>query len=334
MDGCADARRLRALYVDRRKFLGRALGTLCAPSVAAAQAVSAYRIGWIDLSSAAEKYGMFEHEMAGIGSPNGQTFTLAYRSGDGRIDRLPSLAAELVRSGVDAIVAPGVPEVLAAKNATKTVPIVMAGVDDPVARGLVASLARPGRNVTGVARARRELNANLLSVLHELSPDAHRIAVLLVSDDPDNALVLADLRAAARKLNVSLNAIDVREYTDVEPAFNAIKRQGNGAVVVSSNNMLVPRWIADLALTHGLVLASTSPGYAYEGGVIAYTEDWPGVFARVARFVDRILKGAKPGDLPVELPSKFKLIVNARTARSLKLTIPQSILARADAVIG
>jgi len=276
---------------------------------------------------------MFEQEMAGIGLLNGQAFTLTYRSGDGKIERLPAVAAELVRLPVDAIVAPGAPEVFAAKNATKAVPIVMAGVDDPVARGFVANLAKPGRNVTGVALARRELNANLLSVMHELSPNALRAAVLWVSDDPDHRLALADLRVAARKLNVSLNAIEVREYTDVEPAFNAIKRQGNRAVVVPSSTMLVPRWIADLALSHGLALASTSSAYAYEGGLISCTEDWPAVFKRVATFVDRILRGARPGDLPVELPSKFKLIVNVKTARSLKLTIPRPILARADAVI-
>ena len=247
---------------------------------------------------------------------------------------MAAVATELIRVPVDVIVAPGTQEALAAKNATKSVPIVMAGVDDPVARGLVASLARPGRNITGIASARRELSGKLLSLARELAPGSSRVAVLWDSTDPDHRVILGDLRAAAKTSNVSLSAVEVQQYTDVEPAFATIKRQGSKILLVPPSSMLVPRWIADLALTHGLALASTSPGYAYEGGLMAYTDDWNAVFERVATFVDRILKGAKPEDLPVELPAKFKLIVNAKTARSLKLTIPQSILARADAVIG
>ena len=303
------------------------------PSLAAAQ-TPPRRIGWIELSAAGDKYAMFGQEMAGIGLLDGQPPSLIYRSGDGGLERLSAVAAELARIPVDVLVAPGVAEALAAKNATKSLPIVMAGVDDPVARGLVSSLAKPGRNVTGIARVGRDLYAGLLAVMRELGPNVLRAAVLSVADDADHRLAVADLRAAARKLGVSLNAIDVREYTDVEPAFNAIKRQGHRAVIVPASTMLVPRWIADLALTHGLVLASTSADYANEGGAIAYTDDWPALLKRVATFVDRILKGAKPADLPVEVPAKFKLIVNARTARSLKLTIPPAVLRRADTVIG
>ena len=145
--------------------------------------------------------------------------------------------------------------------------------------------------------------------------------------------MLGDLRTAARTLKVSLNAVEVQQYTDVEPAFATMKRQGNKALIVPPGTMMVPRWISDLALTHGLALASISPAYAYEGGLMAYTTDWNAVYERVAAFVDRILKGTKPEDLPVELPAKFKLIVNARTARALKLGNAQSILARADALI-
>jgi putative ABC transport system substrate-binding protein len=319
--------------VNRRDFLG-ASAAAWVPSRALAQGDRTRRIGWVDFSSSAANLGIFEQSMAGRGWIKGKTFSLDYRGGEGKVERLATVTAELIRLPADVIVAPGTPEALAAKSATKIIPIVMAGVDDPVARGLVASLARPGRNITGVAGARRAMNDGLLSLIHELAPRTPRVAVLWVSTDPDHRLVLGELRVAARKINATLNAVEVQEYTDVEPAFATIKRQGSKIVVVPPSTMLVPRWIADLALTHGLALVSTAPGYAYEGGLLAYTYDRNAVFERVATFVDTILRGAKPEDLPVELPAKFKLIVNRKTARALKLGIPQSILDRADAVIG
>jgi putative ABC transport system substrate-binding protein len=318
--------------VNRRDFLGGALA-LCVPIGAVAQPQRIRLVGWLDFSSSAENLGIFEQAMAVRGWTKAKNFGLEYRGGEGKNERLAAVTAELVRLPVDVIVAPGTPETLAAKNATKGIPIVMAGVDDPVARGFVASLARPGRNITGVASARRELSGKLLSLARELAPGASRVAVLLDSTDPDHRVILGDLRFAAKAINVSLNPVEVQLYTDVEPAFAAIKRQGSKILIVPSSSMLVPRWIADLALTHGLALASTSPGYTYEGGLMAYTDDWNAVFERVATFVDRILKGAKSESLPVELPAKFKLIVNAKTARALKLNIPQSIMLRADSVI-
>lgn len=319
--------------MNRRELLGSALAMLCATPRVVALSERNARIGWLELNASADNLGIFEQAMARRGWTRGTTFSLEYRSGEGKPERLASVCADLVRLPVDVIVAPGAAEVLAAKSATKSIPIVMARVDEPVARGLFGSFAQPGRNVTGVASARRELNARLLSLVHELAPRVSRVAVLWDSTDPGHRDTLADLRVAARKVNVSLNAVDVQQYTDVEPAFATIKRQGNKVLVVPWSSMLVPRWIADLALTHGLALASTSPGYVYDGGLIACTDDWNAVFDRVAAFVDKILKGARPTELPVEVSAKFKLIVNAKTARTLKLAIPQSILVHADAVI-
>ncbi len=199
----------------------------------------------------------------------------------------------------------------------------MTGVNDPVERGLVASLARPGGNITGLANAGTELNGKLLSLLRELIPRASSVAVIWDSTDPEHR---SDtwLSPARRPRRWACRSTPCRceRYTEVEPAFAAIRKQGNQMLIVPSSSMLIPRWIADLALKYQLPLASTSPGYAYEGGLMAYTDDWNAVFDRVATFVDRILKGAKPADLPVELPAKFKLIVNAKTARTLGLTIP------------
>ena len=325
--------RATARGLNRRTFLGAAVAAVSLPGVALAQADRIRRIGWLDFSSSSENLGIFQQSMAARGWTKGKTFTLEYRGGEGRTARLATVAAELVRLPVDILVAPGTPEALAARDATKTVPIVMAGVDDPIAQKLVVSLARPGRNITGVASARRELGGKLLSLIRELGPVASRVTVLWDTADPDHQVILGNLRAAAKAVNLTLDAVEVQGYMDVEPAIVAIKKKGSKILIVPASSMLVPRWIADLALTHGLALASTSPGFVYEGGLIAYTDDWNAVFERVATFVDRILKGAKPEDLPVELPGKFKLIVNKRTARALKLTLPQSILLQADAVI-
>lgn len=291
------------------------------------------RIGWLDSSSAAENLGIFEQGMSSRGWVSGKTYRIEYRGGDGRAERLSKIADDLARLPADVIVAPGTPEALAARKATSVVPIVMVGVDDPVERGLVVNLARPGANVTGLANAGRELNGKLLSLLHEILPRTTNVAVLWDATDPAHRVVLVQIQAAAGAMGLTVSPFQVQRHTDIEPAFSAIRKLGSPMLVVPPSSMLIPRWIADLALKHALPLASTSAGYAYEGGLLAYTEDWNAVFERVAALVDRILKGAKPGDLPVELPSKFKLVVNARTAQSLGLAIPASILVRADHVI-
>jgi putative ABC transport system substrate-binding protein len=320
--------------VKRRAFLGAALGSLIAPTAALAQPERVRRrIGWLDSGSSGANLPAFEQAMLARGWIKGETFGIDYRGGDGSVERLAAATAELVRLPADVIVAPGSAEALAAKNATRTLPIVIAGVDDPVARGLVASLSRPGRNLTGVALARRERGNKLLSLIRELAPGPLRVAVLSDSEDADHRAILRDLRAAARTTRVTLESVAVEQYTDVEPAVAAIRRRGNRVLVVPPSRMFVPRWLADLALTNRLALASMSLGYAYEGGLLACDEDWTALFARVAGFVDRILRGARPETMPVEPATKFKVIVNARTARALKLALPPALISHADAVI-
>jgi len=321
--------------MNRRMFTAAIAAAACAPFAAAAQqAGRLHRIGWLDYSSSAENLGVFVQAMAARGWVDGKSFRIEYRGGEGRSERLAAVAVELARLPVDLFVAPGTPEALAARKATATVPIVVAGVDDPVALGLVASLAHPGGNVTGLTNARRERSAKLLSLLREAFPRAASAAVLWDATEPDHAIVLRYFEAAARALDIAIASFKVRSHTEVEPAIASVKKQGGQMLIVPLSSMLVPRWIADLALKYELPLASTAPGYAYEGGLMAFAEDWNEVFERTATFVDRILKGAKPAELPVELPTKFKLIVNARTARTLGISIPQSILIRADNVIG
>jgi putative ABC transport system substrate-binding protein len=319
--------------VNRRDFLACALAA-AVPGVATAQVErTRRRIGWLDFSSSGANLGSFEKSMAARGWIKGETFGIDYRGAEGSVERLAVVTNELIRIPADVIVAPGIAEALAAKNTTRSLPVVMAGVDDPVARGLVASLARPGRNITGVALARRERSGKLLSLVRELGPGPSRVAVLIDSADADHRAILGDLRVAARVVGVTLNAVEVEQYTDIEPAFATIKRQGSRFLVVPTSSMFVPRWIADLALTNKLAVVSMSASYAYEGGFIACSDDWNAVFERVATFVDRILRGAKPQALPVELATKFRVIVNAKTARALKLNVPSSLLAQADAIL-
>lgn len=320
--------------MNRRGTLVTLLALGVAPRIVGAQQPGkSYRVGWLDYSSSAENLGIFVQAMGERGWLEGKTFKVEYRGGEGKTEHLSKMAVELVRLPVDVIVAPGTREAIAAKKATDSIPIVMTGVDDPVETGLVVSLGRPGGNVTGLASARRELSGKLLSLLREFSPRASSVAVLWDSTNPETQVTRGYLEIAARALGVSLNSVPVQRYTEVEPAFAAIKKQGSQLLIVPLSTMLVPGWIADLALKYKLALASTYAGYAYEGGLLAYTDDWNAVISRVAILVDRILKGAKPIDLPVEFPAKFKLIVNVKTAQALGLTIPPSIMLQVDHII-
>lgn len=319
--------------MKRRALLAAALAA-CAARPLHAQPARMQRIGWLDFSSAAENIGAFSQALRARGWAEGQAFRIVYKGGEGRRERLAVVAAELVGTPVDVIVAPGTPETLAARGATTTIPIVMIGVDDPVERRLVASFARPGGNVTGLASAGKELNGKLLSLVREIIPSATAVGVLADATNPEGDVALAQLKDAARRLGVALNTITIQRHTEVEPAFATLKAQGSKALVVSGGSVLLPRWIADLALKNAMAIASTSPAFVYEGGFLAYSDDWNAIYDRAAAFVDRILKGAAPATLPVELPTKFKLIVNARAAQALGIAIPAAIRYRADAIIG
>ena len=228
--------------MNRREFIATALSAVCTPfAVEAQQTGKVHRIGWLDYSSSAENLGIFAQAMGTRGWIQGRTFSIEYRGGEGKIERLTTVATELVRLPVDVIVAPGTSEALAAKKATGSIPIIMTGADDPVERGLVASLARPGGNITGLASARKELSGKLLSLLRELIPRASSVAVLWDSTDPDNRVILGHFQVAARTLGVSLNSVQVQRYTEVEPAFAAIAQQGVGAILILPDSFITTR---------------------------------------------------------------------------------------------
>jgi putative ABC transport system substrate-binding protein len=270
-----------------------------------------------------------------LGYVEGRNIVLEERWADGRFDRLPPLADELSRLKLDVIVTASTPAVQAAQRATKTIPIVMTLVSDPVEDGVVASLARPGRNVTGLSLMHPELSAKRVALLREVVPKLSRVAVLWSPSTASYRKVLGETQTAAHALGLQLRAVEVRGPTDFDSAFSAIARERAGALVVLPDPMFrdQQRRILDLAAKSGLPAIYWSRDLVEAGGLMAYGANLPDVFLRAAGFVDKILRGAKPADLPIEQPTKLELAFNMKTATALKLTIPPSILGRADSVI-
>ncbi len=272
-----------------------------------------------------------------LGYKEGQNIVIEFRSAEGHYERLPEIAAELVGLNVDVLV-PGVcgPVLNAAKQATMTIPIVVPVCsDDIVATGVVASLARPGGNITGLSKLTPELASKRLEMLKEMLPKTSRVAVLW---DPSYLAVAADwqkLRATAHTLNVTILPVEARGPDDFETAFTAMVRERAEAVITLSDTMTynAPKQIAELALRSGLPLISPFRETTEVGGVLSYGPNLSDMYQRAAGYVDRILKGAKPADLPIEQPTKFELLINLRTAKALGFTIPGALLSRADEVI-
>lgn len=326
---------MHAIGLRRRAMLGAgAVACLSNALPAGAQGVNRLkRIGWLDFSSAAENLGVFKQALKSRGWIDGKTSQFEYRGAEGKLALLAAAAAELVRLPADVIVVPGSQEALAAQQATKTTPVVLAGLDDPVSLGLIESLARPHSNVTGLAIARGELVAKVLSLMREQFPRAATAGVLWDNTDPDLKRLVDQLHAAAASLRLTLRSVAVKHHTEVEGAMVSLRDQGAQFIVVPGSRMLVPRWLADLSQRHKLPLASDWPAYAYEGGLMSYSADWFTVFAQVAGFVDRILKGHGPADLPVELPTKYRLVINSKTAQSLGFSLASSLMLRADYIV-
>jgi len=265
----------------------------------------------------------------------GQNISIEFRGAAGKQDRLPELAGELVRLKVDVLVTRGTLSTLAAKHATTTIPIVMVAVGDPVGTGFAASLARPGGNLTGLSDVNPDLSAKRLQLLKEAIPALARAAVLLNPAHPPNVRQLEETQAAARRLGVALQTLEVRTLDDIERAFIAITRERAGAVVVLPDAFTVAHrdQIADLAARHRLPTMFGQRSHVVAGGLMAYGASVADLYRKAADYVDKIFRGAKPADLPIELPTKFELVINLKTAKALGLTIPPSLLQRADEVI-
>jgi putative ABC transport system substrate-binding protein len=279
----------------------------------------------------------FREGLRELGWVEGRNIVIEYRFAEGRLDRLPDLAAELVRLKVDVIAAATAPPVMAAKNATSTIPIVMLTVADPVGRGIVASLSRPGGNVTGVAYGvGTDTFGKALELLKEAIPGVRRVAVLSNPDSPGQPL-MAGIKSAARSLGLGLQLVDARGPAQFDGAFAAIAKGGSEALlVVTDPTYLLPgaaTRLADLAARKRLPSMHAQRPAVEAGGLMSYGPSIAALFRHGAVFVDKILRGARPADLPVEQPTKFELVINLNTAKTLGLTIPPSVLARADEVI-
>ena len=330
--------------ITRRAFLGSlALGAVAAPLAAQAQpAGKVPRVGYLSAGSYSDSQALgfldaFRLGLRELGWVEGQNIAIDYRFAEGRFDRLPDLAAELVRLKVDVIVAVPTPAAAAARNATETIPIVMmSGSVDPVGLGFIASLARPGGNVTGLSYgAGTEIFGKGLELLKETVPKVRRVAILSNPASPIQPLIIKEVDVAARSLGVQLQLLEARGPNEFDGAFAAMAKERVGALLVVADSIFILHRtrLADLAARSRLPAAYGTRESVDAGGLMSYGPSVRDLVRRSATFVDKILKGAKPGDLPVEQPTKFDLVINLKTAKALGLTIPPSLLLRADEVI-
>jgi len=335
--------RAKGRELMRKGFFGLALSALLlvlSVSAEAQQPAKLPRIGYVDLGGNPNNPGpnveAFRQGLRALGYIEGKNILTEYRFLDGNRDRIPSVVAELVELKPDVLVVEGPPVIRAVKQATKTIPIVIVTSQDPVAAGYVASLARPGGNITGVTRLTRELSGKRLELLKEVVPGMSRVGLLLVAgpDVPGNALKQYEPVARALKLQLEALKINARD-PDLDGAFRQAVRERVSAVIMPSNSVLTPhlKKITELATKNRLASMHERNSDVEAGGLMSYGTDDAESSRRAAIYVDKILKGAKPADLPVEQPTKFEFVINLKTAKQIGLTIPPNVLARADKVI-
>jgi ABC-type uncharacterized transport system substrate-binding protein len=327
--------------MDRRAFLGTLAGGLLAAPLAAEaqQAGTVWRIGLLSYaasdSGGAARWKAFREQLRELGYVEGQNVFFESRWGDGQVGRLRGLAAELIDAKVDILVTASSEAALAAKQATRSIPIVTATGSDFVGLGLVASLARPGGNVTGVISLTSELWGKRLEFLKQVLPRASRVAFLENPADRASARNLRDAQGAAKSLGVVVQSVDGVGPRGLDAAFLGMKRARTDAIILGGNTQFLAdrRRLAELAVSHRLPMMTPTKEYAQAGALLSYGTDYLDLFRRAAVYVDKILKDAKPADLPMEQPTKFEVVINLKTAKALGLTIPQSLLQRADQVI-
>lgn len=327
--------------IGRRAFMAAALGLCAAPLTASAQhAGKVARIGMLlpntpEIVARNPRIAAFLKGLRDLGWIEGQNLAIEWRFAEGQLGRLAELAADLARIGVDAIVTAAAPSALAAKGATRSIPIVVLDPGDPVGLGLVASLARPGGNITGVSSIAPELAAKRLALLKEAVPAMVRVAVLANAAIPPAEIAMQELETTAKVLGVQIQFVPIKGVKGIEQAFGEIARQHADGIVVFPD----PLTFSNEAAITGFALKSRISAmygameFVQAGGLMSYGPSYQEMFRRGASYVDRILKGAKPGDLPIEQPTRFEFVLNLKTAKALGLTIPQSVLLRVDQVI-
>jgi putative ABC transport system substrate-binding protein len=325
----------------KQKFIGIALCamlfTLSLPAQAQ-QTARIHRIGILSPSSGSffsARVETFRQRLRQLGYVEGKNIVIEYRYAEGKPERLPDLAAELVRLKVDIIVTIGPGPTLAAKKASATIPVVFAGAEDPVGTGLVSSLAQPGGNITGLSNMVPDLDGKRLELLKEAFPKVARVAFLWPPGGSRRNSALTEMEAAAKALRLKLLPLAVRSLDDFESAFAGAKRDGAQALITTTGGLInaQQRQVLDFAAKNRLPAMYHSPAFVEAGGLMSYAPNYTDLWRRAADFVDKILKGTKPADLPVEQPKKFEFLVNLKTAKQIGLTIPPSVLSRADRVI-
>ena len=323
----------------RRKFITLLGGAVAAwPLGARAQQAKLPTIGFLGSTTSAAQSQLtaaFVQRLRELGWIEGRTVAIEYRWAEGRSERFAEFAAEFVRLKVDVILAHNTPPLVAAKHATSSIPIVFATAADPVGTGVVASLARPGGNVTGLSSQQTDTTTKRLELLREVVPGLRRLAILANTDNSYVALEMREVEAATRTLGLETASVEIRRAEDITPAFEGLKGGRAEALYVLPDPLLFANRIRinTLALGARLPTLHALREYVEAGGLISYGTNWPDQWRRAADYVDKILRGTKPGDIPVEQPTKFDLIINLTTAKALGLTIPESFLARADEVI-
>ena len=325
---------------ERRRFLFAACACVAAPMTAFAQPQERrWRVGFLALrrpvSLASDQFGAFPRGLRELGYVEGRNLVIEWRFADGRSDRLQALAAELVGLKVDVILAAGTQAISAARQATTTVPIVMAGANDPVGSGFVASLAHPGGNVTGLSLLLDDVTPKQLEMLLAVMPKLARVALLANPANVSYATLEANVQAAARRAGIEVLPVHARTPEEIDVAFAGMAQGRTGAIIVASDALFTQqmRQIATLAEKNRLPSIAPFRQYVEVGALMSYGQDFTEHFRRTAVYVDKILKGANPGNLPVEQPTRFELVINQNTAKALGITIPQSLLLRADEVI-
>ena len=296
------------------------------------------RIGFLASSSSERvksRLAAFQQGLRELGYVEGKNVIVEYRSAEGKFERLPEIASELVRLKVDLLVVEGAPAAHATKNATSVIPIVIGNAADPVGTGLVASLARPGGNITGLSDFNLGVVTKRLELLKEIVPSASRVAVLWNPTNPTNPLQLKETQAAAPGLGVTLLSLEAKGADDIERAFSAIRKERPGALIVIGDPMFGThqKRITQLTIKSRLPAIYGAPESVDAGGLMSYGTNFADLFRRAATYVDKILKGTKPADLPVEQPKKFELVINLNAAKQIGVTIPPNVLVRADKVI-
>lgn len=310
---------------------------LCS-SASAQQPKTLPHVGYLTISSFSSNVSRneaFRQGMRELGYAEGKNIVIDWRSGEGKVERKSELVAELVRLRVDVIVTSGPTMTRAAQQATAVIPIVMAFDPDPVGNGFIASLARPGKNITGLSSLSPELSGKQLELLKEIVPRLSRVAVLGTSAEPGNAQNLREIELAAEAFGVKLQYLEIADSRDIGPAFQAANKEHAGAMLVFQTPFFNPnrKQIAALAQQNRLPAIYPQSEWVNDGGLMSHGVSFAALYRRAATYVDKILRGARPADLPVEQPTKFEFVVNLKTAQQIGLTIPTNVLARADRVI-